>query len=390
MKKPKIAVSIGDINGVGVEIALKSHKAISKFCTPYYFIHETLLNEALRKLKLKKPKNFRALSFKNAKKAEFQKKNLTFSANLGFEVNEKFSIRAGEIDKDSGLYSFLSFKAACEFVKCGFAKALITLPIHKKAWSEAGLSYHGHTEALRDFFGREAIMMLGCKKLFVALFTEHIPLSEVRSRIEIPKLCEFFFTFYKQTRFKNIGVLAFNPHASDFGTIGGEEEDKIIKAIRLANLILSFENSPKHLQKGFLKENDIKAMSLFENLYNDENLAITLEKAVKFKHFYNPNPLVADAAFTPNALKCCNRLVSMSHDIGLAPLKALYFDESINVSLNLPIIRTSVDHGTAFDKAYTNAKISTKSYKEAVKMALHFAKQNARLESFNFNCLNKN
>lgn len=378
MKKPKIAVSIGDINGIGIEIALKSHKFISQFCTPYYFIHESLLNEALRKLNLKKPKKFHALSFenaKNAKKAEFQKDNANFRAHLGFEVNEKFSIHAGQIDKDSGLYSFLSFKAACEFVKCGFAKALVTLPIHKKAWSEAGLSYHGHTEALRDFFGREAIMMLGCKKLFVALFTEHIPLSEVRSRIEISTLCEFLITLYAQTRFENIGVLAFNPHASDFGTIGGEEEDKIIKAIKLANLFLSFKNSSKSLQKGFLKENDISEINLLESLYNDENLTTKLEKALNFKHFYNPNPLVADSAFTPNALKHCNRLVSMSHDIGLAPLKALYFDKSVNISLNLPIIRTSVDHGTAFDKAYINAKISTKSYKEAVKMALHFAKQ---------------
>lgn len=375
MKKPKVAISIGDINGVGVEIALKSHKAIAKICEPYYFIHESLLNQALQRLGVKKPKNFYALSFENAPKTAFDERAAKFSANLGREVNEKFSIRAGQIDKDSGAYSFLSFKAACEFVKCGFAKALITLPIHKKAWSEAGLSYHGHTEALRDFFKREAIMMLGCDKLFVALFTEHIPLSEVRSHIQTPKLCEFFITLYQQTRFKNIGVLAFNPHASDFGTIGGEEELIITKAIRLANLILSFENAPKSLQNSFLKECKINGANLLKSLLADENLSVKLEKAVKFKHFYNPAPLVADSAFTPNALKRCKHLVSMSHDLGLAPLKALYFDKSINVSLNLPIIRTSPDHGTAFDKAYTKAKISTKSYKEALKTALHFAKE---------------
>lgn len=374
MKKPKIAVSIGDINGVGVAIALKSHEAISKICEPYYFIHESLLNQALQKLGIKKPKNFYALSFENAPAMAFEKEKLHFGANLGRDVNAKFSIRAGEIDKDSGAYSFLSFKAACEFVKFGFAKALITLPIHKKAWSEAGVHFKGHTQALSAFFGREAIMMLGCHKLFVALFTEHIPLCEVRSHIHAPKLCEFLLALYKQTRFKNIGVLAFNPHASDFGTIGGEEELIITKAIRLANVILSFENAPKSLQNSLLKEHKIKSANLFERLLADENLSAKLEKSVKFKHFYAPNPLVADSAFTPNALKRCNRLVSMSHDIGLAPLKALYFDESINVSLNLPIIRTSTDHGTAFDKAYTKAKISTKSYKEAVRMALNFAK----------------
>ena len=106
----------------------------------------------------------------------------------------------------------------------------------------------------------------------------------------------------------------------------------------------------------------------------NQNLAQKLEKELKIQHFYQPNPLVADSAFTKNALKHCNRLVSMSHDLALTPIKALYFDKSVNVSLNLPIIRTSVDHGTAFDKAYTRAKISTKSYKEAVKTALHLIK----------------
>ena len=115
--------------------------------------------------------------------------------------------------------------------------------------------------------------------------------------------------------------------------------------------------------------------------FSNQNLAQKLEKELKIQHFYQPNPLVADSAFTKNALKHCNRLVSMSHDLALTPLKALYFDKSVNVSLNLPIIRTSVDHGTAFDKAYTRAKISTKSYKEAVKTALHLAKQRrARLK----------
>lgn len=372
MKKPKIAISIGDINGVGIEIALKSHKSIAKFCKPYYFIHEVLLNEALQKLRLKKPKNFHIVSFENALKTDFVKnfKNSVFKTKLQGEVNTNFKIRAGQINAHSGAYSFASFKVACEFVKQGFAKALITLPIHKKAWSEAGICYHGHTEALRDFFAQEAIMMLGNKKLFVALFTEHIPLNEVSSHIQIPKLCEFLINFYEQTHFKNIGVLAFNPHASDFGVIGGKEEEKIIKAIKIANLFLSLKHSKKPLKKDFANKN-----ILLDNLLSNEALSAKLEKSVKLKHFYIANPLVADTAFTPNSLKRCKYLVSMSHDVALAPLKALYFDKSVNVSLNLPIIRTSVDHGTAFDKAYKNAKISTKSYKEAVKMALYFAKK---------------
>lgn len=379
-KRPKIAISIGDINGIGVEIALQSHKAICKLCQPYYFIHKSLLNQALKRLKLKKPKHFHCVEFSNAEKMEFlkdkNKDSSHFKANLGCKFDEKFAIKAGQIDAKSGAYSFASFKFACEFVKMGFSKALITLPIHKKAWSEADIAYKGHTQALSEFFKRQAIMMLGCKKLFVGLFTEHIPLSEVSAKIQVPALCEFFIAFYAQTHFKNIGVLAFNPHASDFGTIGGEEERKITTAIKFANLFLSFKAQSQVRQKVILKAHQLYSKeSLLQNLFIDETLADRLENSLKLKHFYKPNPLVADSAFTKNALKHCNRLVSMSHDIALAPLKALYFDKSVNVSLNLPIIRTSVDHGTAFDKAYTRAKISTKSYKEAVKTALKFAKR---------------
>lgn len=374
-KRPKIAISIGDINGIGVEIALQSHKAICKLCQPYYFIHKSLLNQALKRLKLKKPKHFYCVEFSNAEKMEFlkDKDSSHFNANLACKFDEKFAIKAGQIDAKSGAYSFASFKFACEFVKMGFAKALITLPIHKKAWSEADIAYKGHTQALSEFFKRQAIMMLGCKKLFVGLFTEHIPLSEVSSKIQVPALCEFFIDFYAQTHFKNIGVLAFNPHASDFGTIGGEEERKITTAIKFANLFLSFKAQSQVRQKAILKAHQLYSKeSLLQNLFIDETLADKLENSLKLKHFYQPNPLVADSAFTKNALKHCNRLVSMSHDIALAPLKALYFDKSVNVSLNLPIIRTSVDHGTAFDKAYTRAKISTKSYKEAIQTALNF------------------
>ena len=91
-------------------------------------------------------------------------------------MNENFDIKAGEIDAKSGLYGFLSFKAASYFVYKKYAHALLTLPIHKKAWEEASLKYKGHTDALRDFFKKNAIMMLGCKELFVGLFSEYVPL----------------------------------------------------------------------------------------------------------------------------------------------------------------------------------------------------------------------
>lgn len=305
-EKPKIAVSIGDINGVGLEIAIKSHEQIAKICEPLYFINNELLNQGANLLNLQIPSDFKTIS-----------------------VGKNFKIRPGKVSKKSGKFSFLSFINALNFVTNKNAAAVVTMPINKEAWNKAGIKYVGHTEVLSDFFKREAIMMLGCEKLFVALFTDHIALNKVSRKIKSKPLCKFLLNLYKSSGFDKVGVLGFNPHASDNGVIGGSEEKQILKAIKLANL--------------------------------------ALKKEVFF------GPLVPDAAFTPNALKNCNRLVAMSHDIGLAPLKALYFDESINVSLNLPIVRTSVDHGTAYDIAYKGVA-ETKSYINAVKSALEFAK----------------
>ena len=303
--KPKIAISVGDINGVGLEIALKSHERICKVCEPVYFINEELLKQGANLLNLQIPSDFKIQS-----------------------VGENFTIKAGKVSKNSGKFSFLSFINALNFVARGGASALVTLPINKEAWKKAGIKYVGHTEVLSDFFKEKAIMMLGCQKLFVALFTDHIALKKVSKKIKSKPLSEFLLNLQKSSGFSRVGVLGFNPHASDNGVIGGKEEKQIAKAINLANL--------------------------------------ALQKEVFF------GPLVPDAAFNPNSLKNCNRLVAMYHDGGLAPLKALYFDESINVSLNLPIVRTSVDHGTAFDIAYKGVA-DTKSYENALHSAIEFA-----------------
>ena len=140
----------------------------------------------------------------------------------------------------------------------------------------------------------------------------------VPEKIKKNELTQFFIDFYKSTDFENIGVLGLNPHAGDGGVLGDEEIKELLPAILEANETL------------------------------DKNI------------FYGP--LVPDIAFSTKK----GRFIAMYHDQGLAPLKALYFDESINVSLNLPILRTSVDHGTAFDIAY-KGKAKTLSYENAIK-----------------------
>ena len=238
------------------------------------------------------------------------------------DIAPYFEIEAGSVSKDSGTYSYSSFVKAVEWAKSGKIDAISTLPIHKKAWELAGVNYKGHTDALRDFLDCEAIMMLGCDEMFVALFTEHIPLKDVAKSINKEDLTRFLLDFYNSVKpSTQVGVLGLNPHAGDDGVLGDEEEI-ISEAIDSANLSIGV---------------DI------------------------FSH-----PLVPDVAFIPSMRKQYNYYIAMYHDQGLAPLKALYFDEGINVSLNLPITRVSVDHGTAFDIAYKNINLSNLSYLNSI------------------------
>ncbi len=305
MKKKKIAVSIGDINGIGIQLALQNHKKVSELCDPVYCIDEKLLKQASKLLDVKVPKDFKTCG-----------------------TYDDFIIKPSIVDKDSGKFSYESFLTAIELAKNNKVNAICTLPVNKEAWNKAGIHYVGHTDMLRDVFKKDAIMMLGCDKMFVALYTEHIPLKKVPKQVKVKKLTNFLKDFYRSIGNvdEKIAVLGLNPHAGDNGVLGNEET-KIRKAIKKTNTLIGKD--------------------IFELL-------------------------VPDIAFTPNVRKNYRYFVAMYHDQGLAPLKALYFEEGINVSLNLPIIRTSVDHGTAFDIAYKNKKLSNKSYLNAVKEAVNF------------------
>lgn len=300
----KVAISLGDPNGIGIEIALRSHTTISELCKPIYCIDKQTLHKASKQLELPIPKDFKI-----------------------FGKYNKVTINPGTVKKDAGKFSYLSFLTAINLAKQNKVDAICTLPIHKEAWAKAGINYVGHTDMLRDIFQKNAIMMLGCEKMFVALFTEHIPLKKVPKHIKTNNLTSFLIDLYNSLQINEpIGVLGLNPHAGDNGVLG-DEEIKINKAIQKANSILD--------------------KNIFEGV------------------------LVPDIAFTPKAREKYRYFVAMYHDQGLAPLKALYFEESINVSLNLPILRTSVDHGTAFDIAYKKGNTPANiSYINAIKTAI--------------------
>lgn len=299
--KPRIAISVGDLNGVGIEIALKAHEEISKLCTPIYCISQEMLEQASKLLNVTIPKDIEL-----------------------HHCGTDFLIKPSEVDADSGRYSYDSFMSAIELCETSQTDAVVTMPIHKEAWMLCGLEYKGHTDLLRHHFDKDAIMMLGCQKMFVALYTEHIPLKDVPSFIKKEKLIAFLLDLNRSLGDKKTAVLGLNPHAGDNGVLGDEERE-IDAAIHEVNTLL------------------------------------------KKELFFGS--IVPDIAFTPHFRENFNYFVAMYHDQGLAPLKALYFDESINVSLNLPIVRTSVDHGTAFDIAY-KGEAKTLSYINAVSNAI--------------------
>ena len=166
--------------------------------------------------------------------------------------------------------------------------------------------------------------MLGCKEMFVALFSDHIPLKDVPSKIDFEGLSAFLERFYRSFGFDKALVLGLNPHAGDGGVLGNEE--------------FIINEAINHTNKKLQKDVFFGAIS--------PDVAFNKANREKYKVF-----------------------VAMYHDQGLIPLKALYFEESINVTLGLPILRASVDHGVAFDIAYKN-KASTKSYLNALDFLL--------------------
>ncbi|MGX3010724.1 4-hydroxythreonine-4-phosphate dehydrogenase PdxA [Helicobacter sp. 23-1044] len=341
----KVAISIGDINGVGAEIALKAHSEISKIIKPVYFVDLSVIECASKLLKFEIPRDFEVREI-----APFCSKNLRKS------IAKNTLICPATATKESGEYSFVSFTQGVSAVESGKMDAILTLPINKFAWKRAGIDFVGHTEFLRAHFGAKSadlrsdlaknsqdlhqnsqdlhrdsqdshnshqngIMMLGCDEMFIALFTDHIPLNAVASHIEFDAVRDFLLLFHAHFSFKSALVLGLNPHAGDGGVLGSEDEI-IQNALDSANKTIGAE-----IYKGIVAPDS----------------AFRAQNRAKFKVF-----------------------VAMYHDQGLSVLKALYAEKSINVTLGIPILRVSVEHGTGFDISYRGIA-GIDSYKEAVK-----------------------
>ncbi|MFZ9386944.1 MAG: 4-hydroxythreonine-4-phosphate dehydrogenase PdxA [Chitinophagaceae bacterium] len=307
-QKPVIGISCGDLNGIGIELIIRtfSDNRILDHCTPVIFASNKAINfyrKAVPDLNL---------SYQNIK--EFNRINHK-QVNLFNCWEEEVAITPGQLTDTGGRYGILSLQTAVAALKQKHIDGLVTAPVHKKNIQSAEFSFTGHTPYLKSIFGvQDVVMMLCSGSLRVALATEHIPVSEVASQVSRERLVNKL-AIINQSLQRDFGidkpriaVLGLNPHAGDEGLIGTEEETIIKPAIRDAK--------------------------------NNNMLVV--------------GPYSADAFFARRSYERFDAVLAMYHDQGLIPFKTLASGDGYNYTAGLSAIRTSPDHGVAFDIAGKN------------------------------------
>ncbi len=304
--KPKIAITIGDFNGVGPEIILKSitHPSIKKEIQTVLVGSLDLFEHYAHLFKI-------GVNFSKVENQKIKFENGTVPVIDVQKVTVK-QLQIGLHAPDAGVCAGSAIEKAIKLCLEKDVDAMVTAPVSKESLHFAGYNFPGQTEMLAMLTRSERVtMMLLTKTMRVALATVHVPIRKVSENIFLDRLVEKLETINGSLKndlgisSPSIAVLGLNPHAGENGVIGMEEKEVIIPAIK------------KAAEKG------ISATG----------------------------PFSADGFFASGAHKNCDAILAMYHDQGLIPLKMSGFDEGVNFSAGLKIIRTSPDHGTAFDIA---------------------------------------
>ncbi|MBK9382830.1 MAG: 4-hydroxythreonine-4-phosphate dehydrogenase PdxA [Chitinophagaceae bacterium] len=317
--KPVIGISCGDLNGIGIELIIKtfSDNRILEHCTPIIFASGKAINFYRKSI----PEvNF---SFQQIK--DFSRINQK-QINVFNCWEEEVAITPGQLTDVGGKYAVLSLQTAVAALKQKQIDGLLTAPIHKKNIQSPEFNFTGHTPYLKNIFGVNDVVMMLCAGDFrVALVTEHVSVNEIAKHITkeniISKLKIINQSLQKDFGIDKprIAVLGLNPHAGDEGLIGNEEEMIIKPAIKEA------------------KNNNLLVIG----------------------------PYSADAFFARRSFEKFDAVLAMYHDQGLIPFKTLSTGEGVNYTAGLPSIRTSPDHGVAFDIAGKD-KADTSSFLTAL------------------------
>jgi len=330
MNRPRIAITMGDPAGIGPEICLQllNHAATAAPCVPIVFGDASVLRRVAQKLGL-------AFIAPVIPKADWpnRSRNLHGPSVLDLPCLDADAIASGRVDARCGEAAFQYVLAAIRAGLAGEVDAVATGPLNKEALHAAGHNYPGHTEIFAEHMRAErSCMMLTSSELTCSFVTVHVGYVEVPRLLNVQRILDVMeLTADALRRMRGreprLIVCGLNPHAGEHGLFGEREEERfIVPAIAAAR-----------------------------------------ERGINIE-----GPLPPDTAFLPERRRTTDAFICMHHDQGHIPLKALAFDSAINLTLGLPVVRTSVDHGTAFDIAW-QGKASANSLIAAVQLAARLA-----------------
>ncbi|GFD95084.1 4-hydroxythreonine-4-phosphate dehydrogenase [Alteromonas sp. KUL156] len=333
-----VGISVGDINGIGIEIILKTFedKRMLDFCTPVLFASNKLISYHKKTLRL----NTSIHGITSLDKLVHGKVNLLNS------WKEEVKVDLGKTTEEGGKFALKSLQAAVGALKKNQIDLIVTAPINKENIQSEEFKFPGHTEYLEENFDGRSLMILMTNELRIGLITGHIPVSKVSETITpelIKSKVEIMYNSLKQDfniSKPKIAVLGLNPHCGDNGIIG-TEDDKIIRP------------------------------------------TITEIKETGKLVF---GPYAADGFFGSKTYEQFDGVLAMYHDQGLAPFKALSFGNGVNFTAGLSKVRTSPDHGTGFDIAGKNNANPT-SFKEALFTSLQIFKNRKEYQELTKNAL---
>lgn len=323
--KIKLGISIGDINGIGCEVALKTFEdsRMLDFCTPIFFASNKTISAQTTALNID-------IKYHGVEEASMALDNKINIVNVWKEIP---SLQFGEATKEAGEFAIKSLRAATEALKNGDIDVLVTAPINKNNIQSEDFNFPGHTDFLAQELEGESLMFMVTDDLKIGLLTDHVAVKDAPAAINPILIRTKVRTVEKSlqmdfgVRRPKIALLGINPHSGDNGTIG-QEDDDVLKPV-------------------------IKEMSDAGHLVF--------------------GPYAADSFFGSDGYKNFDAILAAYHDQGLIPFKTLSFGKGVNYTAGLSKIRTSPDHGTAYEIAGTG-KADHSSFKEAVFTALSIFK----------------
>ena len=330
-RKINVGITIGDPNGIGIEIILKSLSNFSLFHECNFIIYSSI--DLIKKQK----KHFQ-IDTPSIIKIDSEEDLLDTQINIK-EVFSNSQFNFGESNKELSALGILSLKEATKDIKDNKIDVLVTAPINKDLSYSKSFKYTGHTDFFKHYFRTNPLMLMISEELKIALLTDHIPIKDVSNAINKDiveqKIKTLETSLIKDFQIKKprIAVLAVNPHAGDNGIIGNEDKSIITPAI---------------------------------NSFKESSISVN-------------GPFSADTFFTNENYKKYDGIIASYHDQGLIPFKTISFGKGVNFTAGLPVVRTSPDHGTGFDIAGQGIADHT-SFTNAIKLGVQVFKLRNNLD----------